>query len=153
MQEIHDNLDILQNTVPIVTVSATDIVGAEIDLQGCNALEIVWNVGIATGTLSGSIKTHLLIEVAPDDGTGSAGSFVSIVDAQLLGGDTASSGIVAIVDAAAEDPAIFKFGIAVQDAAFRFVRPTIVVTGDPLAPTSVVAIKGRLESMPQGGIS
>lgn len=152
MQEIHNNLDILQNTVPIVTTAATDIVGEEIDCQGCHALEIVWNVGIATGTLSGSVKTHLLIEKAPDDGTGSAGSFVNAVADDFVHAVTPVAGVVATVDAAAEDPAIFKFGIRIQNEAYRFWRATIVVTGDPLAPVDVVAIKGRLEQVPQGGI-
>lgn len=152
MQELHHNLEILQNTVPIVTIVDTDLPGTEIDTQGCHALEYVWNVGIATGTLSGSIKTHLLIEKAPDDGTGSSGSFVACVADDFVHAVTPVAGVVATVDAAAEDPAIFKFGIRIQNEAFRFWKATIVVTGNPLAPVDIVAIKGRLEQVPQGGI-
>lgn len=152
MQEIYNNLDVVKNVTTQTTVSGTDIVGAEIDTQGMHALMVVLHCGVTGGTPSGTVKIDLKLEKAPDDGTGSAGSFVDAVTDDMLGDVIPASGIIYTIDAAAEDDIVVKFGVRVQNAAYRFWRPTIVVTGNPLFPVAMSAIKGRLEHMPQGGI-
>jgi hypothetical protein len=134
------NLKAMVNSVK--TAAAT---GVTIDLQGYNSVEFVANVGESGDTLSGSLYGQLVLQGAPDDGTGSPGTFVAITDAKdVLGASIAAGGVWATIDAAAEDDAVFSIGYIGASGEYRFLRCNWAITGTHTngTPVSIVAILG-----------
>jgi hypothetical protein len=138
MRDIANNVKTLAAIVPVVVTADTN--GVDIDLQGFNKVMLVLNIGIEGDTLSGSVKFDYILQEAPDDGTGSAGTYVIVTDNNLVTANTVdSSGIFATVDADAEIPAVHKIGYVGNK---RFIRLVIDATGTHTngTPHSCVAI-------------
>lgn len=125
MRDIANNVKTIAALVPVVLTSDTD--GVDVDLQGFNQAMLILNVGIEGDTLSGSVKFEFILQEAPDDGTGSAGTYVDVTDNNLVTGNTvAAGGIFATVDADAEIPAVHKIGYVGNK---RFIRLEVDTTG------------------------
>jgi len=124
-------------------VLTADQNGLDIDTQGYDSCLITVNVGASGDTLSGSVFAELEIETAPDDGTGSAGTYVDATDAEVIGSITGTNtGTFALIDDPAEDEAVYACGVITDD---RFVRCVVSLTGTHSVGTefSVTAVLGH----------
>lgn len=147
--------DLFSSTRIALSETATktaDYDGATMDLIGYAdnlVLVHVGEVGTAGGALDASNKWDLKLYHAPDDGTGSAGTWAIVPDEQLSvasGIDPADVGIFATIDAADEDVADYAVGYRGIN---RFVRVRYEATGSPgstIFSSHLVQAVGRLNA-------
>lgn len=141
MRDIADNVKVVAALVPVVATADTD--GVDIDLQGFNSAMLILNIGIEGDTLSGSVKFDFILQDAPDDGAGSADTYVNVTDNNIVNyGTVDSSGIFLTVDADGEIPAITRIGYV---GTKRFIRLKIDATGTHSngTPMGCVAVLGN----------
>jgi hypothetical protein len=147
-RDLHNNIVIEQILDPVV--GSTDVNTTAIDMQGYDSLEIIVNFGESGDTLSGSVKIDCLLK----EGTTSTvadhavvANTAHVLDRGNALAYSASTGIFATVDAAAEDDAVYKVGY-VGDK--RYVSVTLDFTGTHTngIPVSVSAIKKRASQLP-----
>jgi len=117
---------------PIVVNNDTEGKPANgLDTRGFGYVELIANCGISGDTLSGSVKYDIKLEESDTDVDG---DFVAITSADRVvtglcpARVTApdANGIIATVDAAAEDPAHFRIGVIPSK---RYVRLWLDTTG------------------------
>lgn len=116
------------------TVKTASGNGTTIDLQDALGVYFVVDVGVSGDTLSGSVYWELELEAAADDGTGSPDTWAAVTSADdvYFGNGTSSidsGGVFALIDAPAEDDAIFSIGYVGLSGEKRFVRAVITATG------------------------
>jgi hypothetical protein len=142
----HDKLGAIRAVRPqVITQGGGAIVGAEVDMRGFDSCQFVCDFGdideIGASPV-GTAQLALLFETAPDDGTGSAGAFVAVADAEIDTDETVGSGIIAITT----DTAIVRAGIIAND---RFARLTMTPTGlTNGGPVAAVAVMGHAHLTP-----
>jgi hypothetical protein len=121
----------------------TTVLSAEVDMQGFESLTLVGLLGASAATLSGSIKVELEVQHADDDGTGSAGAYTAVADADIVGAVTGSAtGTFAVIDADAKLGQLYK---TAYRGTKRFVKVNVRLTGNHSTGTlvAVAAIKGN----------
>ena len=120
-------------------VLTADANGDTIDTQGYDSVTFAVAVGESGDTLSGSVYLELEVESAPDDGTGSPGTWADVADADLIGTTVTgtNTGTIAKIDDAAEDVVAHSIGYRGVD---RFVRLVANLTGTHTNGISVVAV-------------
>ena len=140
--DILNNVNIAQIIDP-VTVTA-DANSSSIDLAEFGIASIVTLVGESGDTLSGSVKIELEVQDSPDDSVWTACADTDITDA-VTGTNT---GTYAVIDAAAEDDAVFSTQY-IGDK--RYVRTVVNVTGTHTngTPIGAVAMKSGGNYRPQ----
>lgn len=140
MRDLHSEITVVQ-TIPakLHQESTASVNGTGVDGSRHFAVEHIVNVGISLETLSGSLKTTLYLEDSADNST-----YAAVTDAAYIIGDmvTLASGIFAVIDAAAEDPAVFNIGYRGPQ---RYSRVRALFTGNHSTgtPLGAVAIKGE----------
>ena len=141
MKDLYSNIEVSQIVAPVVgTNGSPPAAVADIDLAGFQSAVLCWLVGLEAGTLSESLYWTLKLEHADDDGTGAAGDYANVAAADIQGA-TPSSGIVATVDAPAEDETVIKIGYI---GGKRFLKATIAETGATSGlPQAILLIKGH----------
>jgi len=144
MKDLYNHLTPVQVVEPILQLVGTTHAAVEVDLQNFNSALILWNVGSknAGDTLNSTNKFTLTLTHADDDGTGSAGSYSNVAAADVLGGDTPSSGVVKTVDAEADCDQIYKIGYV---GGKRFIKLLITAAGTIANGTimDITVIKGH----------
>lgn len=153
MQDLDSKLLGVLGLAPVV-VQGSAINTGDIDLQGFDSALILVLAGIITeintpsSPLLGTITFQL--EHAPDDGTGAAGTYTDVVDADVVGATGLSSGVfLTFTEGTAADD------VSVNQIAYiggkRFIRvtatPTDIGTGGPIA---IPVIKGNAAHAPAG---
>jgi len=146
MRDLANNIKVLQALIAAVVTASVN--GADIDLQGFNSAALALNVGAEGDTLSGSVKFDFVLQEAPDDGTGSPGTYVNVTDNnKVTYGTVDANGIFATVDDNAEAPAVHRIGyIGIE----RFIRVVVTATGTHTngTPIGVVAVLGDPDLKP-----
>lgn len=124
-------------------VVTADVDGDSVDMLGYGWCTFLALVGESGDTLSGSVKIELEVEESDDDST-----FTDVADADLQNYVAGTNdGCFAVVDAAAEDDAVYK---ATYKGSSRYVRPVINVSGTHTngTPIGIVAIRHGAENLP-----
>ena len=124
-------------------VVTADVDCTAVDLQGYNSCMFVVNVGESGDTLSGSVYIELEVEESSDNST-----FTDVADADLrnyVAGN--NDGCFGVIDAAAEDDAVFTCQYTGNE---RYVRVVVNVTGTHSngTPISVTAIRAGEDILP-----
>jgi hypothetical protein len=125
---------VIQTLDPVVIAADTNCTG--VDGAGFGAVTHLLNVGESGDTLSGSVYVTVTLQESDDDST-----YTDVAEADALcyrGNTEAANGIV--IDAAAEDDAVLKFGYV---GSSRYSRLEIDVTGThsngtPMASTAIL---------------
>lgn len=132
----------VDQVVDPVVVSA-DADGASVDLLGYRHVAFLALVGESGDTLSGSVYLELEVEESSDDS-----SFTDVADADLqtyVAGN--NDGCFGVIDAAAEDDAVYK---TTYKGSKRYVRPVMNITGTHTngIPVGIVAIRFGKSELP-----
>lgn len=127
MQDVHNNLIIEQNLAPAVQAGTdTTVNGAIIDMQGAEAGEVSFSVGIEGDALSGAVKIELGLEKATLANFSDA---VPVVQNDLIVDDGVTvdgNGVIVTIDDNAEAPAIHNIGF---NTSYQYVRPLVNLVG------------------------
>jgi len=119
-KDFYQNVKHDQVVDPVVITADAD--GASVDLLGYDRVVFYALVGESGDTLSGSVKIELEVEESSDDS-----SFTDVADAHLTQYVAGTNdGCFALIDAAAEDDAVYMTEYRGSE---RYVRPVINVTG------------------------
>lgn len=141
IRDIINGLKIDQVVDPVVITA--DANGASVDMVGYNWCTFLALIGESGDTLSGSVKIELEVEESDDDS-----SFTDVADAELQNYVAGTNdGCFGLIDAAAEDDAVYK---GTYRGGSRYVRPVINVTGTHTngTPIGIVAIRHGVEHLP-----
>lgn len=152
MQDLDSKLLGILGLAPVV-VQGSALNTGDIDLKGFDSALILVLAGIITemGTpvspLLGTIK--FLLEHAPDDGTGAAGTYVNAVTADVVGATLVAGVFLTFTEGTAADD------VSVNQIAYiggkRFIRvtatPVDISAGGPIA---IPIIKGNAAHAPAG---
>jgi hypothetical protein len=113
LRDLYNNLNVERVLSPASVADNTAQVSQEIDLLGKEA----YLIAILTGSLADADATFTtLLEEADDDGTGSAGAYTAVADADLNGTEADASFLFSA------DDSVFKLGYS---GSMRFIRLTI----------------------------
>ena len=122
----------------IAQTGTADITGAACDMKDYDGCLISVNVGNSGDTLSGSVKIELEVQTSDDNST-----WVAAADNVITGAVTATNtGSFALIDAPAEDSAIFTTAYIGRE---RYVRVVANFTGTHTngCPISATYIRTR----------
>lgn len=143
-RELYSNFAVSQLIDPATLSGNGDATNSsEADLQGYDSVMLIANVGESGDSLSGSIKFEFEVEHADDDGAGSPDSWSDVSDSDLANVVSGSNdGCFAVVDAAAEDDAVYYTSYIGEK---RYVRVVVNRTGNNAngTPISVTAVRGH----------
>lgn len=132
-----------QGFAPIILTADQNGVG--VDTLGFDSTTIIFNVGISGDTLSGTVYAELEVEDSPDNSvwTDCADADLTFVTSET----TNNTGTVALINAAAEDPAIHTTGY-IGDK--RYVRGVVNLTGTHTngIEVGIVVINGHPHNSP-----
>jgi hypothetical protein len=134
MKDFYQNVVHDQVIDPDTITADTD--GSSVDLLGYDRVVFYALIGESGDTLSGSVKIELEVEESADDS-----SFTDVADAHLTKYVAGTNdGCFALIDAAAEDDAVY---MTEYRGSKRYVRPVINVTGTHSngTPMGIVALR------------
>lgn len=136
MKDLYNHLNVTQSLDP-ATATAT-AKGAATDIQGYNSVMHVVNVGESGDTLSGSVYWTLTLQ---ESDTTTDGDFTAVAAADMHGTNNV------VIDAAAEDDAVHKFG---YKGSKRYTRTIATATGTHTngTPISMTAIRSNADVQP-----
>lgn len=139
--------DMKNNLAAAVSLTAAtrtaDANGTGVDLQFYEGAHIVAVVGAEGDTLSGSVKIELEVEESDDDST-----YTDVADADLSTTVTGTNtGTFALIDAAAEAPAVYTTD---YKGSKRYIRVVWNITGTHTngTPGSAVVVRGHNRHAP-----
>jgi hypothetical protein len=140
-RSIHDTVRVSQPGF-IQTISSSNIAFAGIDTRAFDAalFAIVFgDIDEMGGSPVGAAQIDLHVEHAPDDGSGSPGSYSDVTAADIDGDDiSVTSGIIASLT---DDRTAYSFGYIGSN---RFVRVTLEPTGlTNGGPVGLVLVQGH----------
>lgn len=124
------------------TITA-DADGDSVDMKDYKHLAFYALVGESGDTLSGSVMLELEVEESADDS-----SFTDVADADITNAVSGTNdGTFAVVDAAAEDQAIY---LCEYKGTARYVRPVVNVTGTHTngIPVAIMAVRTGHHNLP-----
>lgn len=129
-RDMHSNILPVRMIDPIVGNNDTEgtPVTAQLDTRGFQSAEILIYFGISGDTLSGSVKVDVILQ---DSADGSTWAAVTDTNFALVGSNSrvtapTGAGLVATIDAAAEDPDLLSIGYVGPQ---RYVRCLLDFTG------------------------
>jgi hypothetical protein len=128
-RELHSNIKVVQLLAPIVGNNDTEGTPTNgLDTRGFDSAELVALLGDSGDTLSGSVKVDIVLEDSDDDVTYAPVTAASSVRYASDGVAAApdSNGIIATIDAAAEDTRKIRVGYM---GTKRYVRLKFDFTG------------------------
>lgn len=140
MQDMYNIFNVQQVIDPANTT--TDVDSDAVDLQGYEGVLLAVAVGESGDSLSGTVKIELEVEHADDDGTGSPGAWTDVADDDLLNFVAGTNdGCFAVIDAAAEDDAVYTTSYI---GTKRYVRVVANLVGSHSngTPIGAIAVKG-----------
>jgi hypothetical protein len=135
MRDLYNTITTSALTVPAVKTST--VTSASVDMQGYESLAILFDVGQSGDTLSGSVYWTLSLEESDDDSNFSA----------VAAADTHNGAASVVIDAAAEDETVVKFG---YKGASRYIRAKATATGTHTngTPMGILAVQGNAADNP-----
>lgn len=135
MRDIYHNILVTQHLSP--AVSTTTKTSTAIDLQGYNGSDVIFTLGLAADTLSGSIYWTLKLQHSDDDSTYS----------DLVVSDLNSSSLTVVIDASTKDRASYSFGYQGNK---RYLKAVATPTGTHTngTPIGVLALRGGASYTP-----
>lgn len=120
----------------VAAIPTVDVDGAAVDLQGYHTCLFTAYVGTSLDTLSGSVYIELEVEESEDSST-----WTDVADADLstyVSGN--NDGCFGVIDAAAEDDAVFQ---TQYKGGKRYCRAVINVTGTHTNGTPITVISQK----------
>lgn len=147
---LYANTQITSLLVPAVRNSDTASTG--MDLQNCDDAVLIAHLGDSADTLNGS--NTIEIEVQESD-TDVDGNYTAVANADLTNYSaeaTTNVGTIALINAAAEDQAVFFAG---YKGSKRFIRLKFNFTGTHSTgiPCAVTGLRSRLRAQPANSYS
>jgi len=129
MRDLYHNVLATQHLNPVV--STTTKTSTTIDLQGYNAANVVFSIGQAGDTLSGSVYWTLKLQHSDDNSTYT----------DLAAGDLNSPSLTVVVNSAALDETAYSFG---YQGAKRYLKAVATPTGTHAVgtPIGVISLRG-----------
>lgn len=129
MRDLYHNVLVSQHLNPVV--STTVKTSTTIDLQGYNAANIIFSIGLAADTLSGSVYWTLKLQHSDDD--------ISYADVAIT--DLNSPSLTVVVNSAVTDKNAYSFG---YQGAKRYLKAVATPTGTHTlgTPIAIVAVRG-----------
>ena len=129
MRDLYHNLAVTQVLKP-ATVT-TDQTSSAIDMQGFSSLAVLFAIGQSGDTLSGSVYWTFKLQHSDDNST-----YTDVAVSDLH-----NSSATVVVDAAAEDETVLKFG---YNGNKRYVKALAVKTGTHSSgtPLAMIAVQG-----------
>lgn len=129
MRDIYHNIAVSQPLNPVNSTATKT--SAAIDLQGYNGASVIFALGIAADTLSGSIYWTLKLQHSDDDS-----SYSDVGVADLL--NTAAT---IVVDSSSKDETAYSFGYVGNK---RYVKGVATPTGSHSSgtPIGIIALRG-----------
>lgn len=151
MQDLLNNVKVVNAMTAAVVTADAD--GLDIDLQDYDSAFITVNVGGSGDTIDGSNFIELVLQVAPDDGSGSADTYVDVTSANDILGQSQSisaAGVFALINASTEDEVTYTIGYRGSTGRERFIRIQVDVTGTHTngTPIGATAILGHPRRAP-----
>lgn len=143
IKDLLSNVSISQVVECDLVAPTVDANGTGVDMTGYDRCTFLVDLGESNDTLSGSVKIELEVEESDDDST-----YTDVADADLSDVVTGTNtGCFGVIDAAAEDAAIFS---TTYKGTSRYVRPVINVSGTHTngTPLGVIAIRHKATSLP-----
>lgn len=130
MRDLYHNILATQVLNPVVATAAKT--SATIDLQGFNSVSIVFAIGQAADTLSGSVYWTLKLQHSDNDSSYS----------DVAAGDISAGAATIVLNATSLDKAAYSFGYM---GAKRYVQAVATPTGTMSSgtPMGIVALKGN----------
>ena len=130
MRDLYHNLSVTQVLNP--AVSNTTKTSSAIDLQGFNSAEVVFAIGQAADTLSGSVYWTLKLQHSEDD--------VTYTD--VAAADISSGTATAVINSSSLDRAAYGFGYV---GAKRYLKAVATPTGTHTTgtPIGMLALRGK----------
>lgn len=130
MRDIYHNILVTQHLNPIVSTTAKT--STAIDLQGYNSASVIFNIGLAADTLSGSVYWTLKLQHSDDD--------ISYGD--LAAADLNNPSLTVVVDSSSKDRAAYSFGYLGNK---RYLKALATPTGTHSSgtPIAITALRGR----------
>lgn len=135
MRDLYHNIAVSQ---PLNTVVATTTkTSTAIDMQGYDSLMVLFSLGIAGDTLSGSVYWTLKLQHSDDDS-----SYADVTAASLHNGAA-----TVVVDALTKDETVIPFG---YNGGKRYVKAVATPTGTHSngTPMAILAVKGNANRAP-----
>lgn len=131
MKDLFHNLKFVALVDPVVATAS--LTAKTVTLDGSfDSGVFEFAVGASGDTLSETVKIELQVE-ASTDGT----NFSAVSSSDVFGLTPDSSGIVAVIDGAADDSTVYRFGYAGGAAKLKF---TVVLTGTHTNGTPVALL-------------
>ena len=129
MRDLYHNVSVAQPLNP--AVSTTTKTSSTIDLQGFNSANVVFSIGNAADTLSGSLYWTLKLQHCDDDAT-----YVDLASTDIYGGTTS-----VVIDSSSKDKTSYGFGYIGNK---RYLKAIATPTGSHSSgtPIGVVALRG-----------
>jgi hypothetical protein len=130
MRDLYHNTLVSQHLSPVV--STTTKTSTSIDLQGYNAASVVFDIGLAADTLSGSVYWTLKLQHSDDDTTYT----------DLVAAEQNSPLLNVVVNSSALDRTTYSFG---YQGAKRYLKAVATPTGTHTNGTiiGILALRGK----------
>jgi hypothetical protein len=130
MRDIYHNILVSQHLSPVV--STTTKTSTSVDLQGYNSASVIFNLGLAADTLSGSVYWTLKLQHSDDD--------VTYTD--LASADLNSPSLAVVVDSNSKDRTAYSFG---YQGSKRYLKAVATPTGTHSSgtPIGIIALRGK----------
>ncbi len=128
MRDLYHNILVSQHLSPVVSTAAKT--STAIDLQGYNSANVVFSIGLAGDTLSGSVYWTLKLQHSDDDST--------YADVTLS--DLNNSALTVVVNSSSLDRATYGFG---YQGAKRYLKAVATPTGTHTngTPIGIIAMR------------
>lgn len=133
--------DLSNKTAAVVSLApanrTADANGTGVDLQFWESALVIAQAGAEGDTLSGSVYIQFKLEHSDDDST-----YTAVAQADVADGTISSGGVFALMDTAAEAPAVHQLSYI---GGKRYIRVVDDRTGTHTngTPTSAVVVKGN----------
>jgi hypothetical protein len=139
MKDLHNNIKVTQTLDPVVGTADVSMTG--VDTYGYDSLELIALIGESGDTLSGSVYFDVYLEESSDNSTFTA---VAAADALIAADGVAAepvAGLIATIDAAAEDDIKLRVGYI---GSLRYARLRLDFTGTHTngIPVAGLAVQG-----------
>lgn len=141
MKDIHSGFLPVLAFGPVA--ASADITPVAIDLDGCNAAEIVLGVGIGGITFSGTNKIEFVVTHSDDNST-----YIPVTADDLLGVASVTDGIVKALTAAHAAAAVYRLGY-VGGKRYLKILPDFSGTHGAATPLFCMVNKGEIYDNPQ----
>ncbi len=135
MRDMYHNVLVTQHLSPVV--STTTKTSTTIDLQGYNSANVIFNLGLAADTLSGTVYWTLKLQHSDDDST-----YVDLATTDLN-----SPALTTVVDSSTKDRTCYSFG---YQGAKRYLKAVATPTGTHSSgtPMGIIVLRSTASYMP-----